>query len=128
MSICIFQIDLLGFSNWNTSSATNLGSMFRNASNFDQNINEWDTSKVTNMGQLFRDADAFNQDISDWNISLATHLTSMFTGTTSLSDTNKAMLQTAFAKYENWNTDWSSFIGNTPLTDVNFHIAINMWY
>ena len=44
----------------------------------------------------------------------------MFTGTTSLSDTNKAMLQTAFAKYENWNTDWSSFIGNTPLTDVNF--------
>ena len=115
-------------SNWNTSSATNLGSMFRNASNFDQNINEWDTSKVTNMGQLFRDADAFNQDISDWNISLATHLTTMFTGTTSLSDTNKAMLQTAFAKYENWNTDWSSFIGNTPLTDANFQTAINMWF
>jgi surface protein len=60
------------------SSVTNMSSMFKNASSFNQNIGTWDTSNVTNMSAMFAFAYAFNQDIGDWDTSYVTNMTAMF--------------------------------------------------
>merc|ERR1712176_37989 len=52
---------------WNTSSVTNVKSMFLDASSFNQDISSWDTSNVTNMAGMFRNASSFNQNISSWD-------------------------------------------------------------
>src|SRR5690606_29551754 len=49
------------------SQVTDMWGMFR-ASSINQNINHWDVSNVTDMGYLFRDASQFNQDLSDWDV------------------------------------------------------------
>ena len=63
--------------NWDTSSVTNMVSMFYGSS-FNQDISNWDTSNVTNMWYMFRDTSAFNQDISNWDTSSVTVMASMF--------------------------------------------------
>ena len=54
---------------WDTSSVTNMSSMFRAASSFNQNLDAWDTSNVTDMNVMFWRASAFNQDLSPWCVS-----------------------------------------------------------
>ncbi len=49
---------------WDTSSVTNMLSMFYGATSFNSDINGWDTSSVTNMGGMFRGATSFNQNIN----------------------------------------------------------------
>jgi surface protein len=41
--------------------------MFYNATNFNQPLNNWDTGEVTNMHYMFWNATNFNQDLSNWN-------------------------------------------------------------
>ncbi len=63
---------------WDTSSVTNMDSMFKNASSFNQDIGSWDTSSVTHMGSMFRGAFDFNQDIGNWDTSSVTEMGAMF--------------------------------------------------
>ena len=44
----------------------------------------------------------------------------------SVSVANKAAIHFNFKNNSNWTTDWSSFIGSTPLTDSNF--KLNTWF
>jgi len=69
-----------GVSNFDVSSATNMSGMFRNCTNFDQNISSWDVSSVTNMGLMFY-ISSFNQDINSWDVSSVTNMGSMFRDT-----------------------------------------------
>jgi len=64
--------------NWNTSSVTEMIGMFYAATSFNQNLSSWDTSNVTDMSNMFSYADDFNGNISGWNTSKVQSMTSMF--------------------------------------------------
>ena len=63
---------------WDTNAVTNMSSMFCSASKFNQDIGSWDTGAVTNMRQMFSYASHFNQDIGSWDISAVTDMLEMF--------------------------------------------------
>jgi len=67
------------FSSWDVSSVTNMNSMFRNATSFNQDIGSWDVSSVTDMSFMFFDATSFNQNIGSWDVSSVNYMNSMFT-------------------------------------------------
>jgi len=90
-----FNADISG---WDTSSVTNMFSMFNGATAFNQPLS-WDTSRVANMGSMFYKAEAFNQPLS-WNISSLTINTAMgymFMGNYALSDANMVLTRCAWA-------------------------------
>ena len=67
-----------------TSGVTDMNSMFRGATSFNQDIGSWNVSSVTNMNYMFRDATAFNQNLSGWCVSnIATEASDFDTGATS---------------------------------------------
>eukprot|EP00550_Attheya_septentrionalis_P012190 CAMPEP_0198303506 /NCGR_PEP_ID=MMETSP1449-20131203/56921_1 /TAXON_ID=420275 /ORGANISM="Attheya septentrionalis, Strain CCMP2084" /LENGTH=1061 /DNA_ID=CAMNT_0044006001 /DNA_START=344 /DNA_END=3525 /DNA_ORIENTATION=- len=74
-------------STWDTSTVTNMNSLFKDASYFNDDISGWDTSSVngnvTNMNSLFKDASYFNDDISGWDTSSVTAMEDMFWKSTS---------------------------------------------
>ena len=66
-SIChAFNQDISG---WDTSSVTNMKSMFGFATSFNQDISGWNTAMVTTMHSMFNGATAFNQPIGIWDTS-----------------------------------------------------------
>lgn len=67
--------------NWDVTSVTDMSNMFDTATSFDGNISNWDTSNVIQMTSMFR-LTPFNQDISGWDVSKVTHMSYMFNGTT----------------------------------------------
>jgi surface protein len=44
--------------------------MFRNCTNFNQDISSWDVSSVNNMDIMFGSCINFNQDLSTWCVQL----------------------------------------------------------
>jgi hypothetical protein len=63
---------------WDVSKVTSMFCMFEGAIIFDQNVGAWDISQVRTMAQMFRNANAFNQNVGAWEISQVTTLDSMF--------------------------------------------------
>ena len=57
--------------------------MFRDASSFNQSLNNWNVSKVTNMEAMFWGATSFNQPLNNWNVSKVTYMYDMFEEATS---------------------------------------------
>ena len=70
-----FNQDISG---WDTSSVTDMSGMFKGADAFNQKIGGWDTSRVTDMSDMFEGAVAFNQEIGDWDTSGVTDMSGMF--------------------------------------------------
>ena len=64
--------------NWNTSSATNMVSMFWYSLVFNQDLSSFDTSAVNNMQGMFTGAEVFNRDISMWDVSNVANMLEMF--------------------------------------------------
>lgn len=76
-----------------TSSVTNMHSMFGSAKSFNQPIGDWDTSSVVDMSDVFSEASSFNQPIGKWNTSKVTNMQYMFSNATSFNQ-----------PIEEWNT------------------------
>ena len=49
---------------WDTSSVTNVGTIFDYEVSFNQNTGLWNTSKADNMEAIYHEATSFNQDLS----------------------------------------------------------------
>ena len=71
------DIDLSGL---DTSSVTNMSSMFMNCSNITNiDLSGLNTSSVTNMSSMFSGCTGLtNLNLSNWNVSLVTNMSSMF--------------------------------------------------
>ncbi len=64
--------------NWDTSSVTNMNSMFSQAFLFNQPLNSWDVGQVTDMGRMLGSASVFNQPLDNWDVSNVTDMSFMF--------------------------------------------------
>ena len=61
----LFEGDI---SQWNTSNATSMDSMFSGTTKFNSDISKWDVSNVITMDYMFANTKKFNQNISNWNL------------------------------------------------------------
>ncbi|AJM71745.1 BspA family leucine-rich repeat surface protein [Mycoplasma yeatsii] len=139
-----------GLDKWDTSNVTDMGYMFVDTENFNQDISRWDTSKVTDMSSIFEKAQSFNQDISNWNTSNVTNMHSMFDGASkfnqdisSWNTSNVTNMGAMFRDAESFNQDiskWNTsnvtnmilmFVGaksfNQPVGNWNTSNVTNMW-
>ena len=100
----------------NLTGVTDMLSMFKNATSFNQDINHWDTSSIQDMTFMFQNATTFNQNIGDWNTGMVTTMTSMFNGASAFNQDIGA-----------WNTakviDMSSMFNGARA----FNQSINGW-
>ena len=101
---------------WDVSQVTDMTEMFRDKTQFNQNLNGWDVSRVTTMYFMFRFASAFNGDISAWDVSQLTDMYQMFKGASafngdlSLWDVSKVTTMTAtFNSASVFNQDLSAW-------------------
>ncbi|WP_420271342.1 BspA family leucine-rich repeat surface protein, partial [Moritella viscosa] len=71
----VFNQDI---SYWDTSSVTNMSSMFESSKAFNQDINRWDISSVTDMSKMFYQAESFEKsNVESWDLS-GVNTTEMF--------------------------------------------------
>lgn len=71
----IFNQNLSG---WDVSNVTNMQAMFRQAFMFNGRISTWDTYNVTDMSFMFHTANLFNQSLNNWNVENVTNMSYMF--------------------------------------------------
>ena len=102
---------------WDVSNVTNMKSMLHDATAFNQNIGRWDVSDVTNMSFMFRDASKFNQAIGDWNVSNVIDMRSMFRGAT---DFDQAI--------GGWDVRKVTNMGNMFQNASTFSQNLGAWY
>jgi len=70
------------FSNWDTSTVTDMSEAFNGTALFNGNLDGWVHSGVTTCYRMFISAASFNQDVDDWDVSgiTGTGFTEMFRG------------------------------------------------
>ena len=64
--------------NWCVGNVTDMGRLFFNMQEFNEDISDWDVSGVTYTRQMFKHCRDFNSDISKWNVSKVERMDSMF--------------------------------------------------
>jgi len=72
---------------WNTRDLLNSANMFKDATEFNQNIgqpkkNIWKMQQVTDMSGMFQGATKFNQSLDKWAVDTANNMSNMFNGAT----------------------------------------------
>lgn len=63
---------------WNTSRVTNMSTLFKGKSLFNEDISRWNTEAVLLMEETFCDATSFNQPLDTWNIRSVQKMRGMF--------------------------------------------------
>ena len=59
---------------------TNMNSLFKDATSFNQDIRNWDVSNMINMESMFNNAASFDQNLGSWNVSNVLNMQDMFFG------------------------------------------------
>jgi surface protein len=129
---------------WNTSSATNMASLFRGCSKFNENIGNWNTAKVISMARMFMNS-SFNQNIGSWNTAKVRSMLSAFESNTSfnqdISGWNTAAVTempkmfkdaSAFNQYLgswtlNASVDLNGMLGNCGMDCENYSATLIGW-
>ena len=131
------------------SNATNLQSMFSNASSFNQDIGSWNVQNVTNPNSMFNFATNFNNggssSIANWNTSNFTVINQLFRNSSFNQDIGNWDISnvvgangnifrvTPFNQYlGNWqlNTGLTSFVGmfyNSGMSTENYTDTVVAW-
>ncbi len=98
------------------SIVANMATMFRDATNFNEDLDHWDVSNIVTMRALFRGATSFNGDISNWDVSNVFSMFVMFDGASSFNqdignwDVSRVTdMRTMFANANSFNQDISSW-------------------
>ena len=112
-----------GLGSWDMGSATNIRDMFRNQSNYNDDLSSWDVSNVTNMSNTFFSCTSFDQNLSSWDISKVTNFSNFAKGT-NFSTSNydailigwEATLQAAFPNGTGYTPTISINFGNSEYT------------
>ena len=112
-----------GLGSWDMGSAITISNMFRNQSNYNDDLSSWDVSNVTNMTNTFFSCTSFDQNLSAWDISNVTNFSNFAKGT-SFSTANydailigwEATLQAAFPNGTGYTPTISINFGNSEYT------------
>lgn len=116
--------------NWDTSAALDMRTMFRNNSVFNQPLNHFTLTNVTTILEIFLNTSAFNQPLNSWNVGNCTNFTRTFQGATAFDqnvgswNVSKASSLTGFmsgktpSTFSATNLD-AIYNGWSPLTFVN---------
>ena len=95
---------------------SNYSSLFRDCTNFNQNINAWNTSTVVNMSNTFYGCVNFNQPLDNWDVSNVSNFTGMFVGCSNF-DQN----------INTWNTSMAVEMANMFSGCTSFNQHLNNW-
>jgi surface protein len=115
-----------GINNWRPSSCTNMQSMFRNISGFNQPIGDWDVSSVTTMRDMLRRDSGgmtFDQDIGNWDVGNVTDFFAfMYAGSSSQAFNNGGS-----PSIGSWNTSSATNISHMFDHCTNFDQSLSGW-
>ena len=114
-------------STWDTSSVSDMVSLFQGHASFNEDISQWDTSNVDNMQGMFYEAYAFNQDIGGWNVSNVVDMSGIFYEADSFNQdigswdvSIVVTMQSAFSLADSFNQD----IGSWDVSSVDNMISM----
>ena len=71
---------------WDVSSVIDMSELFKNRTEFNEDISKWDVSNVKDMYEMFYYAKKFDQNIGNWNVSNVTDMLHMFNGASSFNE------------------------------------------
>jgi surface protein len=94
--------------------------MFKDVSNFNQDIGNWDVSNVLHMKAMFYGASSFNQDIGDWDVSHVMDMSYIFFKATSFdSDLSQWKIENVM--------DFSMAFDSSGLSQENYDALLINW-
>ena len=115
-------------SDWDVSNVTDMNNMFYNASTFNQSLNTWDVSNVTNMSEMFGNAINFNQSLNNWDVSNVTNMSSMFQQATNFNQALNTQQVTVGTKtYTAWNVSNVKNMNSMFQQTTNFNQPLKEW-
>tara|TARA_B110000438_G_scaffold66222_1_gene66705 strand:+ start:442 stop:1794 length:1353 start_codon:yes stop_codon:yes gene_type:complete len=106
---------------WDVSLIWDMSYLFKDATNFNDDISNWDVSNVNLMYYMFYNTTSFNQDLSSWNVSNVERMHGMFQGASTFDGdisiwdvSNVTSIYYMFSDAANFNQDISNWdISNT---------------
>ncbi len=111
-------------SKWDVSLVEDMEYMFSGATAFNQNLNSWTVSSVTSMDSMFRDATAFNQPLNKWNVSKVTDMYKMFQNATSFNQSLNSWTVSSVEDMEYMFNGATAF--NQPLDNWDVSSVVKM--
>ncbi len=115
-------------SNWDIGNVTNMNSLFKDKTSFNDDISNWDVSNVTNMISMFNGATSFNGDLSSWVVSSVTFMSQMFNGATSFNGDLSSWDVSNVTSMGSMFKDATSFNGDLSSWDVSSVTSMNQMF
>ena len=120
-------------SKWNVSNITDMSSLFKNRSLFNDDISEWDVSNVTNMMGMFAHAKSFNQLLNNWDVSNVTNMYFMFENAISFNQplnnwdvSNVTIMRDMFAHAKSFNQPLNNW-DVSKVENMSSKFILNPW-